>query len=370
MVHHCSAGDLRAYHDDELAPDARGAVETHVAICAPCRAELAAVGARADSAAALLAPPAAPDQRAAYARFAAALPAPRQLRRSAMNLPFSRRAIASVAAAALALCLFLLPPVRAAADDFLNIFRVQSVVLMPLSEARADQLRGLNFDQSTLFVGKPTLANERADATPATGAADAATKAGFAPSEVTALPAGATASYTVMPANRGEATANVAGVRQMLTLLDITDLAIPDALGSAPTVVDIKPIVETSYVGDGFGLTLIQGTAPKITLPDGVDAALPNRVMLRVLGMDAAQADTIAGQMDLRSTLIVPIPPTEVQRVRAVTVNGAQGLLAQLGGGEEGQRLQLYWQVGERFYVLRSTNGDETALLAAAESVR
>ena len=74
-------------------------------------------------------------------------------------------------------------------------------------------------------------------------------------------------------------------------LLGIDDVSLPDALGAAPITVDVPAFVETRYHGANYELTLHQGHSPSVTLPDGVDLAQLGKAALRLLGMDADQAE-------------------------------------------------------------------------------
>jgi hypothetical protein len=85
--------------------------------------------------------------------------------------------------------------------------------------------------------------------------------------------------------------------------------------------------------------------------------------------MSADEAETISRQIDWTSTLVVPIPP-QIQDVRSVTINNRDGLL--VGTSEDdGQSWLLYWQEDDRFYVLEANGAmSDTAVLAAANSLR
>jgi hypothetical protein len=119
-------------------------------------------------------------------------------------------------------------------------------------------------------------------------------------------------------------------------------------------------------------LQLIQGRAPLVNLPDGVDLRQLGRAALRVLGMAPEQADALSNQIDWSSTLLFPFP-SDLSSVRQVSINGAPGMLT-TGGTRGGRTSQLYWQRGDHFYVLE-LEGVQSAeavqiLVQAAESVK
>jgi anti-sigma factor RsiW len=164
-------GQLRAYLDGELPPLERAALAAHVSGCAACREQLGQMHALAARVRSLLpAPPVVPDAQAALARMRAGSPATQsasvsqgfsiQRSKSMLSNTFgsrrSRSLLAALAAIVAIASLLALPPVRAAADDLLSIFRVQKLVFVPVSRERLDQLNKLNFDKDTLFLSKPT----------------------------------------------------------------------------------------------------------------------------------------------------------------------------------------------------------------------
>lgn len=286
-----------------------------------------------------------------------------------MHTPRLRRWLAPAAAVIVAAALLALPPVRAAADQLLQVFRVQTVVFVPISGERMQQLESLNFDGSSLFLAEPKIVNEPAEPREVASATEAAATVGFPLAE----PAGLTgSSYKVNDRTIAELQVNVESARELLRLAGVDDVTIPDALGAQPITVNMAPAVMAEYTGDGVRATLVQGSAPEVSLPDGVDLSQLGRAGLRVLGMAPEQADALSSQIDWSSTLIFPFP-ADLSTVRQVSVNGAPGLLT-TGGGRGDRGAQLYWQRGERFFVLNVTGarGDDLAAVAIqiAESVR
>jgi hypothetical protein len=378
-------GQLRAYLDGELAHWPAAALADHLAGCQRCRAELAAQRAAIGRVRALLPAPPPPSPVAALGRalaaahetHAAGAPAPANARRSIMRMSTlsNRRGTFAALAAVIALAsLLALPPVRAAADQLLSVFRVQKVVFVPVDRERIEQLRNLKVDPSTLFVGKPEHSDGAPPQTAAT-AAEAAQLAGFAPSELGSLPSGSQpAEYSVSAPKHASFTLNIPAAQQVLDTLGIDDVSLPEAAGASPISVDFAPLVSTRYSGGSYDLELHQGPSPNVAMPEGVELADLGRAALRVLGMNSAQAELASRQINWNTTLLFPFP-ADTQNIRQVTVAGEQGLL--LSGGPRGNgRAMLYWQSGERFYMLEVHGqgmGDQElvdAALASAESLR
>lgn len=375
-------GQLRAYLDGELTPLERGAIGAHAAVCAVCRSRLAELRTTASQVRAQLAQfDASPDPRAAFARLQGRLAVPTQepLQRSKpmQSSRFwsgRRNVFAGVAALVVALSLLALPPVRAAATNLLSIFRVQQIMFVPVDQARIEQLQNLKLDGKAPFVGQPNVSRQ-SEPKEVASAAEASSETGYAVGEAATLPGPAlNTTYTVIGPGTAEFQIDVPKVRQVLQGLGITDIDIPDALGTSPIKVSTQPFVSTHYRGAGYDLTLNQGRSPEVALPDGVDLAQLGTVALRVLDMTPEQAAIASSNIDWNSTLIFPFP-ADTANIRQVAVNGQKALLVQ-GGGRGNQHWQLYWQNGDHFYMLQSQGGgqqDEDAinmLIATAESVR
>lgn len=373
-------GRLRAYADGELSEFERAAMGLHLTACAACRRALAATTAAADQTRLLLAPATPPNQHAALAQFRAAHPVllPQEellVNQTPKQSRGLRRAwIAPIAVIAVLAALLALPPVRAAADSLLQIFRVQQVVFVPVNTDRIRQLDNLNFDSKTLFLAEPKM---EGDAKPQTVASAQAASAavGFAVGQPSELPAPANStSYAVSGKQTGTFQVNVAQARELLRLLDVKDVTLPDALGSAPITVKTEPFAVTTYTGQNYSLSLMQGLSPEVSLPDGVDLSQLGKAMLQILGTAPDQADAMAKSIDWSSTLVVPIP-SDIRNVQKVTVNGVDGMLVGTGGKDlpkgEARGMMLYWKSGDQFYVLQATgNISTTEMVLVAESVK
>lgn len=281
--------------------------------------------------------------------------------------PALRRGLIAAVAVVALLSLLALPPVRTAASGLLQIFRVQKVVFVPISRDRMQQLDQLDFDKSSLFVGEPRVLNAPAEPRAVSTSVEAAALVGFNVAQPSALPAPATTTKVMVQDRQTvEAQVNVQGARELLQLMGITDISLPDALGSAPIHADVAPTVLSSYSGPGYEVKLIQGRSPNVTLPPGVDLAQLGKAALRLLGLTTAQAEAMSSQIDWSSTLLFPIP-TDVSQLSQITINGNTGMLVNSGRNES----MVYWQQGDRFFVLQTSGRiSEDQLLVLAESVR
>jgi hypothetical protein len=265
--------------------------------------------------------------------------------------------------------------VRAAADQLLGVFRVQKIVFMPISPERIQQLQNLNIKGDALFVGQPQHSNQAAPHTVAS-ADEAAQVAGYRVGRPAKLPGPATSTeYSVATPGSMRFQINVATARQVLDLLDIRDVTVPDELSTQPIVVDAKPFVVAHYHGANYDLTLNQGPSPNVTLPKDANLEQLGKVALRVLGMTPEQAEIASRQINWSNTLLFPFP-SDADNIRQVSVNGEQALLIG-GGGRRNAHWQLYWQVGDRLYMLAGKSDGSLSpedmvaqIVATAESVQ
>lgn len=376
MTDHVEAGALRAYLDDELPGDERDTLTAQLAedvALADRAAELRALDERVRE---LLGDGGSlPDVDDALSRLNAR--AHGQPRRATTRGPFRRlrprgrrSAIAAGLAAALAISL-LVPGIRAAADSLLQVFRADKVVYITVSPQRVQQLENLSADQNTLFLSPPTQVGSQTGPQQVSSIDQASALTGFpvrAPTTFVTAPTATT--YSVMPRTAYQFQVNVQSLRQILAAFNITDVTIPDALGSGPITVVLPSAARLQYQGVSYAMTLIEGTTPTATLPDGVDLNQLGKAALEVLGMPSDQANALSKQIDWRSTLIFPFP-AGVSNIQQVSVNGVTGVML-TAGSRDGVQTVLYWQQGNRFYVLEGQGGgtDTTTMLATANSIK
>jgi anti-sigma factor RsiW len=383
MTRHYDDGALRAYLDKELSDAEQAEISVHLASCAQCQTQLADVSALAGAVSARLTQPAnepaSPSLQAALARLRPQLASASTARKRRVSAPgaSARRRLATglgIAAALVltfSLVLGLVPGAGAAAAQFLQIFRAQSVIYVSVSPTRVQQVQQLQLDPNTLFLSKPTRIGPAPTQQTADSLTQASSLAGFtaqAPSSFPSAPA--TTTYLVDGQSAYQLQVNVKTLREALTTLGVTDVTIPDALGAQPITIELPPTVRSQYAGKDYTFSLIQGASPTVTLPDNVSLAELGRAALEVYGMSPSEARALSQQIDWRSTLVFPFP-TGMSAIQQVAVGDAQGVLFK--ATKNGARDYLiYWQRGSRFYVLEATgNGLSVAeALSAASSVK
>jgi hypothetical protein len=287
-----------------------------------------------------------------------------------------RTAISGFVALMLVAGLLMLPSARAAADAFLQSFRAQSIVFVPVDASRLEQLAQTKLDPSTLFLSMPRVVG-----TPTTShvasASEAAGLTGFQPLQPATLPGPTTSTEITVHGDMDvQAQVNVKTVRDLLAALSITGVNLPDALGDAPISAHVPAFVQSRYAGADYSMILVQGTTPTVNLPKGVDLAQLGKAGLLLLGMKPDQADAMSKQIDWSSTLVVPFPEN-MSNVLRVQVGSSQGMLVtaepspnEINAG--GTHAVLYWQNGDRFYVLEGSgaNMNPDTMLLVARSVK
>jgi hypothetical protein len=286
---------------------------------------------------------------------------------------------AGLAAAAVLAGAFSLPPVRAAATAFLDLFRVVNFAPVSVQASRLSRLGRQGIDlprilgEQTQELQKPsplqTVASPQA----------AAAAAGIPLGQPTWMPVGMQLQRVeVMGGQAWRFTASTAKLQQVLTALGIDDVQVPTAVDGQAVTMSVAPVVRLAYdTGAGTGsvngngnervndngsgssdsphVLLVESRQPAISLPQGVDLAQLGEIALRVLGADRAEAYRLAQGIDWRTTLIVPIP-ADVASFRKVNIEGHEGLLIVTARRTERGRLpaesRILWSTGDRVFGL------------------
>lgn len=387
---HLTPDELRAFLDGELAPPAEAGARTHLAACAACVGELEAVRARAQRIGARLAhlaPAATPPARQAMA----------QLRRRSkekdgflMRKGFlTRRSVWAGAAAVLALALaFTFPPVRTWAGQFLGLFRVQQVTVLPVD---MESLSALD-DNPTLaeligqvFSESVKVTREPQDVATVSSAAEASQAAGFAVREL----AGHTPTrWSVASGAAFEITINRDQAQGLINEAGRSDLQLPASIDGAVISVDVPTGVAAGYgdcdrpgafdrdPGDpddrasrGSCFLLSQVPSPSVSAPPDVDVAALAELGLQFTGFTAEEAREISQSIDWTSTLVVPIP-RDAAHAQAVSVDGVTGqLVTRVQDDRAVQQFALLWVKDGVIYSLTGV-GSPAEALALAEAIQ
>lgn len=290
------------------------------------------------------------------------------------------RAAAYLAATVLTAGAFALPPVRAGAAAFLDLFRVVNFAPIPIQSGKLKELAARR------DLDLPRLLGEQVEVLK-----DSGTPREFADAAATAAAAGIpvrmpqwlpfdmkATGFEVHGESETRVTLDSSRLQGMLDILQIDDVRIPgDADGKSATLNVPRVAVarfQNSYRNEyQRNVTLWQGRQPVALLPSGVDIPSLVEVGLRILGVDANQASSIARGVDWRTTLLVPVP-AGVSVFRQILVQGNGGVLIEIrhqqGSGQEpSPTAQIMWSEGGMVYVMAG-NVRPQELVAMAQSLQ
>lgn len=268
----------------------------------------------------------------------------------------SPRLTAGLVLTLLVASLFLLPGTRAAANQFLGIFRVQKFAPISVSPETLSQLQNMELDG--LYPGEIVWSREPQDPQTVTSYDEAAATANYdnwvlmlddqlgPPTDIAASSGGAAVL-----------TVDLAASRAILDAAGVDPTLLPENLDGADIEVDIPGTILTRWAEQD--IVLIQGNSPQVDYPVGFDPAPIGQAMLQLLGMDEVEAYRLSQNIDWTNTLILPIPQ-EIGTFREVPVLSTTGLLIE---ALDGSHAAVIWQNSSSIYML-SGPLDGEALLA------
>jgi len=303
-----------------------------------------------------------------------------------------RRFVPALAGASLVAALalaFSLEPVRAAAREFLDLFRVKRFAAVPVDPARLERLAkgGLDFKSLVADQVQVVVAPQKPEVvgSPEAGAVVAgitARQPGVLPrqAELAETTVGRLGSFRVrIETAKLEALALAAGA---------DEIEIPAWWNGATIDVEVPPVLAMRYArpaapgdtrppGDP-SYVLMQSSIPQVDLPEGFDLATLGRLGLRVSGMSAEEALTFSRAIDWRTTLLVPVL-VQGGTFREVDVAGEKGLLvtyeppvppAAAGPARRArQQSLLLWSTADEAFAITGPGGG-MELLEMAQSIR
>ena len=271
-----------------------------------------------------------------------------------------RFAAAGLALVAIMALLLSLPAVRAAAGEFLGLFRVQQFAPISVSPQQMALLERLG--EEGLAPGEFVVTEEIGEPETVDSPEAAAAVAGFTPRT---LPnRGELMRTFVMQGGAGHLVVDLAGARAIVEAAGADPLLLPDSLDGARVDVTVHTSVGQLYDN---GIILLQSPSPDVNYPADVNPTLLGETLLQVLGTEPAEASRIAQSIDWTSTLLLPIPQ-ELGTYREVSVNGVSGVLLEPFDAEA--EAAVVWQQDGMVYMMRAGRLSVDELLAHANTVR
>jgi hypothetical protein len=390
MNKHLSEGSLRAALDGELAVEGL----EHLNTCKVCQSRMEKVRLQIQPAAkglsflAASAEARSPDAKNALKHFYQ-----RNITRKE-NFMFKRLFASPLMKIGLAVVLILavvlsIPATRALADQLLNLFRVQQVVVVPVDFTGMKQLTGdgsLGNQLSQLISSSVTVEQKPGTPVTATDANQASQLAGF----TVRLPQGMTSSRLSVTnsaafsfnvdRNKAQALLNEAGR---------SDLVLPKSIDGTTVSVTIPASVSAAYgtcptpSSDGNGPSLDSGgsagrrfpdcillaeiPSPTVSAPPDVNVPQLAQIGLEFTGMSRDQAEAFTKTVDWTSSLVIPIP-RNAATYEQVTVDGVTGTLIKRPADDAPEYL-LLWVKNGIIYAISSLGTDTSQALQMANSL-
>ena len=292
------------------------------------------------------------------------------------SLEAHRRAVQTLVAA-LAVSLAF-PSVRAIANSFLQLFRVEQVRVISVN---MDALPGRMESSAQLeaFFSKNVQIEEQGEPQEVATLEEASALAGMPLRELPGEPA----QYLYQPGGAATITIDLELLRGVLREMGRSDVQLPDSLDGAVVKVQIPDSVITQ-VGDcqssqragvaepGQGspnqssdcVIFFQMPSPSVSAPPELDVAQLGQIYLQVLGMSETEAAQFASKVDWTTTFVIPIPQGSAD-YKEVQVDGVTGALLQFRRGS-GPGYMLIWVKNGVVYVLSGFGNKNAALEAAA----
>ena len=255
---------------------------------------------------------------------------------------------------------FSFPAVRAAASDFLGMFRVQKFAAVSISPEQIAILQRVA--EEGLTPGELEIIEEPGELVQVESLAAAQAQTGL--TNTRTLPGlDAPAEIWVADGGNGRLTVDLAGARAIVAATGADPSLLPDSLDGAVVDVEVFAGVQQQWAD---GTMLMQTASPVVEYPDDVDPTVLGEALLQVLGLNEAEASRLARSIDWTSTALLPIPQ-DFASFNEVTVDGVSGLALNSLSGEGSA---LFWQKDGVVYLLLGPGMDTEDLVSLAGTLR
>lgn len=376
---HLDESYLKGYLDRQLDPAATELARYHLETCPRCQAELEVLRQRAvfiqTRLQSLESPQAAPAVNRARARLSTYSPQKMEAE-PMLNRIFAPRWRTAWGLLALVLVMALslaIPSVRAAAIDFLGLFRVQTIEFVAFDQANLPENISQQFRSFDQMLQQNMQTEMRGEAYSVASAAEASQAVGFA---VRLPETDAEWNLTIQPGGTAKFRADLQLMQTILTELNITDLSLPAELDGAEIVVEMPDsvVAQTGKCQDSDSqmtncVSFIQMPSPTISAPPGTDLNLLGQIYLRLLGYESTEAEAMSARINWATTLVVPVPVEA--NYAPVDVDGVSGALLhdRYYGSSTYRNFTLVWTKDEVIYAF-SGRGSTALALRMANSLK
>ena len=363
---HYTEGAIQAYVDGELGRDEAKRIKEHIYSCSNCKEIYDKLKANQDFA------------EDAFGRFDdihVKGMAKIEKRRSFTDMlnKYKKGAIAAVLVTAVGISMTF-PPVQAAAQSFLQIFRVNKVATVKVTEQDLSEIQNslanLDGGSSTLDLDKfgaltadnISSTNQDMSMEEARGSVD------FDIKEIKNLPFKAEATNpSVMKPGSMKFKLNTDEVNKFIKSLGGNAL-LPDDLNGKEFTVKLGGEVTMPYSGSDESdyLTLTEIASPEIGVPDGVDADSVRKTILQLPFIPQNIREQLSGIDDWEDTLPVP---ADDEHTKDININGKPGLLY-LSDYDDYNYYNVVWADDGVIYNLNGNFKNEQEAIKTARSVR
>lgn len=255
---------------------------------------------------------------------------------------------------------FTFPSVRAAASEFLGLFRVQKFAAISISPEQVALFEKLA--EEGLNPGDVRISQEPGAQTPVDSLAEAGSLTGMTPLTLPNL--GKPEYVNVLDGGSGSLTIDLIGARAIVEATGNDPMLLPDSIDGARISIVAFPSIEQEWLDDE--IWFIQTASPLVEYPeDMADSVILAEAFLQILGLDEAEAKRLARDIDWTSTLLLPLPENAVT-YHEVMVNGVSGMALQ---DIDSVNSAIVWEKEGIIYLLQGKRSpaDLQALAASME---
>jgi hypothetical protein len=375
---HLTKSQLRAHHDGESTNPER--VSAHMQGCPECRDHFEAIQVRAGSVREHFEALAPTPMDAALPLQAARPKLENRIAQKETNMWQKlinrkyRPAWAALAVVALLALALTFPQVRAVANSFLGLFRVERVTAVQVGISLDDfpQEMEQHFTALDRLLSDQIQVEQRGESQKVQDAAEASALAGFPvrlPNRLESRP-----QLVFQPSAQVSFEIQRDRWQLLLDEMGYEDFVIPKIADGAQVRLNISNTVNALYgncegdeihqAGETGGrklncIILMQSPSPTIEAPPGFDLNRMGQIFLEVLGLSPEEAASFSKNVDWSTTLVVPVP--QGADYHEVTVDSVPGIvLEDLNGGGVNQFTLIWVKDG----ILHALTGDGTASAA------
>lgn len=263
-------------------------------------------------------------------------------------------------------------PVRAIANSFLGLFRIQHISVVQVSPDALPSNLGRS-SQFEALLSQDVKHETFGEVQTVSSAQEASQLIGMPvrlPSDLQGQPV-----LQVQPASKVTFTVNSEHIQAILNEIGRSDIQLPPGINGAEVTVDIPAGLSAMY-GDCKPVqssnpdnpqimsrrnctTYIQIASPTISAPPGLDVEKIGEAYLQILGMSSEEASHFAQNIDWTTTFVVPLPSSGMN-YQDVNIDGVTGTIVQNSGSSSNQSYDMVWIKDSVVYALHGQGADAT----------